>query len=116
MLDFTIPLGNLSPKSTCKDICSQVDHVLEIDEVEKDENCVEVINNIQKLVNSSLDTSRDNSTQVTSGELIIPFISLIDSLRTLTTMTGIPPFELFDKIVELVLKTKQSSVSGQAFS
>lgn len=95
-----MPLEYPSSKSMGKDTSSQVDHELEIDDVEKDENCMEVINDLYKLVKNPLE-SNDNSTQVASGDLIIPFISLIDSPKTLNTMTGIPSFEILDKIVKL---------------
>ena len=39
-------------------------------------------------------TSADIQVQVTSGDIFVIFVSLIDSSQKLNTMTGIPTFEI----------------------
>lgn len=46
----------------------------------------------------------DAGVQVTTGDIFIPFISLVDTPQKLNTMTGIPSYEILDKIVELFIK------------
>jgi len=46
-------------------------------------------------------TTTNLSTQVTSGDLMVPFISIINSSKNVYTLTGIPSFELLNKIEEL---------------
>lgn len=40
-------------------------------------------------------------TQVTSGDIITPFMSLIDTKKKLITMTGINSFNILDEIIDL---------------
>jgi len=61
----------------------------DIDEDDSDETIREVYEKINV------------SNQVTSGDLMVPFISLINSPKNLNTMTGIPSFDLLNKIEEL---------------
>jgi len=46
-------------------------------------------------------TTTDVSTQVTTGDLMVPFISIINLSKNLYNLTGIPSFELLNKIGEL---------------
>lgn len=45
--------------------------------------------------------TKDIGIQVISGDISIPFISLIDTPKKLVTMTGICSFEILEKIIEL---------------
>lgn len=49
-------------------------------------------------------TSADAQVQVTSGDIFVPFVSLIDTSKKLNTMTGIPTFEILDHIIYLFSK------------
>lgn len=59
-----------------------------------------VISQLYKEVNSHREFV-DSTTQVTSADIEIPFVTLIDSPKKLSTMTGIPSFQLLDKIIEI---------------
>lgn len=50
---------------------------------------------------SKLTTFKDSATQVTSGDLVTSFVSLIDSKQKLIIMTGIHSFKKFYEIIDL---------------
>lgn len=45
--------------------------------------------------------SKDFAVQVCTGDISVPFVTLLDTKAKLITMTGIPTFQVLDKIVEL---------------
>lgn len=49
-------------------------------------------------------TSADAQVQVTSGDIFVPFVSLIDTSNKLNTLTGIATFEILDHIIYLYSK------------
>jgi len=60
-------------------------------------NDITVANNII----NQLKTTQDNETQVSSGDLVTPLISLIDHKKKLITMTGICSFNVLNEIINL---------------
>lgn len=60
-------------------------------------NDITVANNII----NQLKTTQDNGTQVSSGDLVAPLISLIDHKKKLITMTGICSFNVLNEIINL---------------
>lgn len=76
------------------------------------ENCHSIDNNSaeddvisQEIASQILTvTSADAQVQVTSGDIVVPFVSLIDTPKKLNTMTGIPTFEILNHIIYLFLK------------
>jgi len=60
-------------------------------------NDLTVANNIT----NQLKTTQDNGTQVSSGDLLTPLISLIDNKKKLITMTGICSFNVLNEIIDL---------------
>ncbi|XP_003243795.1 uncharacterized protein LOC100568499 isoform X2 [Acyrthosiphon pisum] len=60
-------------------------------------NDITVANNII----NQLKTTQDNGTQVSSGDLVTPLISLIDHKKKLITMTGICSFNALNEIINL---------------
>jgi len=59
-----------------------------------------VVNQLYKEVDFNREFM-DSATQVTSADIEIPFITLINSPKKLSTMTGIPTFQLLEKIIEI---------------
>jgi len=66
-------------------------------------DCDDVLTDITVANNliSELTTFKDSAVEVTSGDLVTSFISLIDSKQKLITMTGINSFKILDEIVDL---------------
>lgn len=58
----------------------------------------------EEIANQIILSTADAEVQVTSGDILISFVSLIDTPKKLNTMTGIPTFEILDHIVNLYLK------------
>jgi len=76
------------------------------EEVDQLDHCIHH-NDIADLTVVELETkitTQDFGTQVNSGDIITPFISLLDSDKKLNTMTGIPTIDILNKLVELFKK------------
>ena len=81
----------LSPlQSTCSENISDVD----------EDDTAETIKQLYDQIDYK-GTTTNVSTEVTSGDLMVPFISIINSSKNVYTLTGIPSFELLNKIEEL---------------
>lgn len=66
------------------------------------ENCDTNHSNLENVAQASNTVeSRDFAVQVCTGDISVPFVSLLDTKAKLITMTGIPTFQVLDKIVEL---------------
>lgn len=63
--------------------------------------CTNQIDSESNIQTSRIIDTRDIAVQVCTGDIFLPFVSLLDTEVKLTTMTGIPTFKILDKIVEL---------------
>lgn len=65
-------------------------------------DCDDVLTDITVANNliSEPTTFKDSAVQVTCGDFVTSFISLIDSKQKLITMTGINSFKILDEIVD----------------
>ncbi|XP_015374594.1 PREDICTED: uncharacterized protein LOC107169384 [Diuraphis noxia] len=103
---------NIVTQKTDSTISHSCEHwsneMLDIDNLDTDNNTMQTEETRHTSSDSGVLTMTipmvDAGVQVTTGDIFIPFISLVTTPQKLNTMTGIPFFEILDKIVELFIK------------